>query len=187
MKDIIQTVFDNTVKSYERILADYYPSHGSTGFTERNLTFNFSHNYLIQNPNTIIWQEVPLEKNGGKNEHFDTLIIDNENKTVLIIEAKRLGTNAKYDSIVEDLEKIKEKYASARAVQERLDSGYSLYAMLLVDIWIPKKNGEKKENHKTEFLQIKGDGYFSKPINEEKLSEKETYQLGYKLEKILNV
>ena len=79
MKEIIKTVFDNTVKSYERFLKDYYPAHGSNGFTERNLTFNFSHNYLLENPNAIIWQEVPLSE--GR-EHFDTLIIDADSKTI---------------------------------------------------------------------------------------------------------
>jgi hypothetical protein len=184
MKHLIQTVFDNTVQSYERFLKDYYPAHGANGFTERNLTFNFSHNYLRQSPNAIIWQEVPLVKCGGKREHFDTLIIDNENKSILIIEAKRLGTDAKYNSVQNDLTRIKEKYKFVKDIEDKIDLGYSLYALLLVDIWIPKDKGGQKENQRNQFLEIEGNGYFSKPINEERLSDKETYQIGFKLLKI---
>ena len=54
MKEIIDNVFITTVKSYEKILGRYYPAHGSNGFTERNLTFNFSRNYLLENNNAII-------------------------------------------------------------------------------------------------------------------------------------
>ncbi len=85
---IISTVFEKMCNSYENIFEQYYPSHGSNGFTERNLTFYFSHNYLSINCNSIIWQEVPIDNK----KHFDTLIIDNDNnnKSIIIIEAKRL-------------------------------------------------------------------------------------------------
>jgi len=186
MKDIIKSVFDNTVKSYNRFLKDYYPAHGANGFTERNLTFNFSHNYLLQNPNVIIWQEVPLIKCGGKREHFDTLIIDNENKSIIIIEAKRLGTEAKHNSVQNDFIRIKEKYQFAKGIQDKIELGYSLYALLLVDIWTPKEKGGKKENQKRQFLEIEGNGYFSEPINEKTLSEKEIYQIAFKFVEILH-
>ena len=177
MQNIIKTVFDNTVKSYERFLTDYYPAHGSNGFTERNLTFNISHNYLLKSPNAIIWQEVPL----GNREHIDTLIIDNENKSVFLVEAKRLGTEAKHNSIREDLNRITERYADAQGIEERIKNGYSLYALLLVDIWIPRENGDKKENLKQQFSEIKGEGDFSEIIVKDDLSKKEKYEIGFKL------
>lgn len=34
----IDKVINNTVERYEKILNNYYPSFGSIGFTERNLT-----------------------------------------------------------------------------------------------------------------------------------------------------
>lgn len=182
MENIIKKVFANTVKSYESFLEDYYPAYSSNGFTERNLTFNFSHNYLVENPNTIIWQEVPL----GNREHFDTLIIDRTNKAIFLIEAKRLGTTVKHDSIQQDYNRIITEYEKANGVKERIDSKvYSLYALLLVDIWIPKENGERKRNLKKQFSEYisKSEGTFSEI--KENISKKEIYEIGYKLVKVV--
>ena len=77
---IIKEVFDKMVKEYQRFLKLYYPAHGSNGFTERNLTFNFCHQYLNyhKNQNTkdiIVWQEIPTANPecSKRNNHFDSL------------------------------------------------------------------------------------------------------------------
>lgn len=180
MNKIIIKVFNKTVESYEQILENYYPAYDSNGFTERNQTFNFSHNYLLLNPNAIIWQEVPI----WNKKHFDTLIIDNEENCIIIIEAKRLGTETNFISIQKDFDRIKEKHNSAVGVTDKFNEGYSLYALLLVDLWIPKENREKKLEQKVNFEKMKGFGYFSHPINEDTLESNETYHLGFKLVKI---
>ena len=175
MKELIKTVFDKTVESYERFLGRYYPAHGSNGFTERNLTFNFSHNYLCKNADAFIWQEVPL----GDREHFDTLIIDDQHKSIFCVEAKRLGTEAKQDSILADLKRI---FRFSEEMRKKIDESYAVYAVLLVDIWIPKKNGEKKQNLLNEFKKMENnEAYISLPIHEDTLSEGETYQIALKI------
>lgn len=179
MNEIIKTIFCQTIKSYEQILECYYPSHGSNGFTERNLTFNFSHNYLLHNSKAIVWQEVPI----GSREHFDTLIIDNKEKSIIIIEAKRLGTNAKHESIMKDFSRIETEYHRAKKVEKLIEEGYKLYAMLLVDIWIPMQNGDKKKVQRENFE--KKDGVFSKPIYV--VGSNEDYYIGFKLVEISNV
>lgn len=188
--ELISEVFEKTVESYGKTLKNYYPSHKSNGFTERNLTFNFSHNYLMQcslnkNESVIIWQEVPL----GNREHFDTLIIDEENESIIIIEAKRLGTEAKQHSIQEDFDRIEKSFKLAKGVSERLAKKYSLYALLLVDIWMPKKrkgSANKKENLKYDFENYKTIQSYGRFADEKCLYRsnadfKETYHLGYKL------
>jgi hypothetical protein len=182
MKELIKTVFNKTVASYERFLGRYYPAHGSNGFTERNLTFNFSHNYLIKNDNAFVWQEVPL----GDREHFDTLIIDDEHKSILCIEAKRLGTEAKQISIEADLKRIR---LCAEEIREKIDKNYAVYALLLVDIWIPRENeengvkGKKKRNMLDAFKKMGNvETYISSSIQDKKpLSKKETYQIALKV------
>jgi len=174
MKEFIKTVFNRTVVSYERFLGRYYPAHGSNGFTERNLTFNFSHNYLCENNSAFIWQEVPL----GDREHFDTLIIDDQHESILCIEAKRLGTEAKNDSIKADLKRI---FRFAEEMRKKVNKSYSVYALLLVDIWIPKENGEKKQSLLNQFKEMENnEAYISLPIHKETLSKKETYQIALK-------
>lgn len=154
-KQIIQEVFNNMCKMYESIFTNYYPSHGSTGFTERNLTFYFSHFYLKSANNLsdiIVWQEVPIEEGG----HFDTLIIDTINEKIIIIEAKRLQNDQKFESILKDFDRIDtilvEKKNNRGIKIPSAFSTYDKYALLLADIWIPKDN-ETKEGIKNNFLK----------------------------------
>lgn len=131
----IENVFLATVKSYEKVLGGYYPAHGSNGFTEKNLTFNFSHNYLLENQDAIIWQESPLEK--GK--HFDTLIIDDKKKAIVVVEAKRLQNEKKSESIYNDFRRINNHFKEINLHGEKLS--YTKYGLLLIDVWISKKKG----------------------------------------------
>ena len=154
-KQIIQEVFNNMCKMYESIFTNYYPSHGSIGFTERNLTFYFSHFYLkIANnlSDIIVWQEVPIEEGG----HFDTIIIDTINKIIFIIEAKRLQNDQKIESIRSDFNRIGEILITKNNEHGiKIPSTFSTYdkfALLLADIWIPKDNNTK-ETIKNIFLE----------------------------------
>lgn len=156
-KQIIQEVFNNMCKMYESIFTNYYPSHGSTGFTERNLTFYFSHFYLKSANNLsdiIVWQEVPIEEGG----HFDTLIIDTINEKIIIIEAKRLQNDHKIDSISKDYGRIVDIFINKNNEHgikiPSTFSTYDKYALLLTDIWIPKDNNTK-ETIKNNFLEYK--------------------------------
>jgi len=90
----------------------------------------------------------------------------------------------KDESIKRDFDRIKKKYRFARGVEEKIKEGYSLYALLLADIWIPKVKGERKLTQKDSFQRIGKEGYFSIPINEEKLSNKETYHIVITFEKV---
>lgn len=135
MKDIIDSVFKATVKSYEKILSKYYPAHGSNGFTERNLTFNFSNNYLLKTPDAIIWQESPLKDR----KHFDTLIIDEEKRAIIVVEAKRLQNEKKTESIYNDFRRINNHFGEINLHGDKLS--YSKYGLLLIDVWISKKKG----------------------------------------------
>lgn len=180
MKEIINNVFETTVKSYEKILSGYYPAHGSNGFTERNLTFNFSHNYLLENQDAIIWQESPLKD--GK--HFDTLIIDEEKRAIIVVEAKRLQNEKKTESIYNDFRRINNHFEEINLPSDKLS--YSKYGLLLIDVWISKK---KEDNDKRAILLkelILDDRY--NDIRHEKLEVKidsfdcsESYHLVYKL------
>ncbi len=175
MGNFINEIFKATAKSYENILSRYYPSHGSNGFTERNLTFNFSHNYLTGNPEAIIWQECPLKEKG----HFDTLIIDENKKSVIVIEAKRLQSDGKKESIEADSKRIKEKYHEINGIEKY--AGYQKYALLLVDAWVSKERVEKDNRHKLlhEFASAES-------ISEIKINFdcSERYYLAYKLQEI---
>jgi len=179
---IISTVFEKMCNSYENIFEQYYPSHGSNGFTERNLTFYFSHNYLSINCNSIIWQEVPIDNK----KHFDTLIIDNDNnnKSIIIIEAKRLQSTDKFNEIEADYKKIIENWCQVNKISEEPFKAYKKYVLLLADIWILNE-AVNKTKLKNDFEEFK----FDKSLNKQKSKEirnmenysKEKYYLMYNL------
>jgi len=106
----IDKVINNTVERYEKILNNYYPSFGSIGFTERNLTFNFCSSFynIAAEKDLVIWQEVPIKDgSSNKKEHFDSLIISRTEKKLYLVEAKRINTKNKIDSAESDLKRIK--------------------------------------------------------------------------------
>lgn len=180
MVNFIEEIFSATVTSYKSILSCYYPAHRSNGFTERNLTFNFSYNYLLKNEEAIIWQESPLED--GK--HFDTLIIDDKRKTIIIVEAKRLQNENKSIQIAKDFEKINTHFGEIKLEDQR--KTYSKYGLLLIDIWISKtKNDNDKRAKLLDKLNLdlqSGNNIFSKRgVDIDYTSYKEKYYLAYKL------
>ncbi|MDX9697498.1 MAG: hypothetical protein RBT49_17030 [Bacteroidales bacterium] len=167
-QEVVQEVFYNMSKMYESIFTSYYPSHGSNGFTERNLTFYFSHFYLKNANNLsdiIIWQEVPIQ--GG--EHFDTLIIDTVNEMFFIIEAKRLQNKGKFESIKDDFEKIIQKNNQIKIPHEF--TLFDKYAILLTDIWVPENNNKIKKDIRDNFIDFKSE------LNIEKSIEKHTIKI----------
>jgi len=181
-KQIFEKVFLGTVQTYKNTLANYYPSFDSIGFTERNLTFNFSHNYLCFNPKAKIWQEVPIknENVGGKhNEHFDTLIIDEINELIIIIEAKRLNSSVQFNAIKDDFNRMLNKHHLVNDFDKM--KSFKKYGILLSDIWIPKDNDKtsKKSDLKDKFKLFEANKRFEFyfKIIDVDISEKENYHL----------
>lgn len=160
----VYEVFEETVKSYETILNQYFPSLKKTRFTERNQTFFFAHNYLNSNADSIIWQELPIQfenRNEVENKttksagHIDTLIIDKKKEAIIFIEAKcisegksRIGD--RLEAIQQDLKRldniVTRKPNAGRCPQFPLvTEKYAKYILILADIW---NSGEGSESSK---------------------------------------
>ena len=120
--DVISKTYTSIINEYDRIFntEQYLPTKASrysiNGFTERNLTFNFCHNYLNlikqeqeENPNAIVWQEVPINNTNG--EHIDSIIIDKYNNWVIYLEAKRFYDIHHFKYLLDDLKRIKKKHS----------------------------------------------------------------------------
>lgn len=140
MKKLIEKIrktFIDTGETYANTFKYYYPSHGENGFTERNQTFNFSHNYLKNDYNAVVWQELPV-KCSEKKGHIDTLIVDNELKAVLFIEAKRISKNQisrEFISIKEDIKRLCAEDFIASIPQGVVIDNYQHYILYLTDTW----------------------------------------------------
>lgn len=181
---LIDDAFEGTCSDYGRMLNEYYPSFKSSGFTERNLTFNFCHNLLKINHKLIVYQEVPIEEG----QHFDSLVIDDEEKLLIIIEAKRLNSIKKMEEIEDDCKKMMIKYDQINGYERRKD--YRKWAIILVDLWIPRneKKSHTKNQLKNIFVNLAPNSDTEKNINKSKeitikvgkISDLEEYHLLYK-------
>lgn len=133
----IDKTFTDTGKTYINTFKHYYPSHNGNGFTERNQTFNFSHNYLKDGYDAVVWQELPV-KCSQKEGHIDTLIIDNVLEVILFIEAKRITKSQisrKFTSVIEDMERLCAYDFIESIPHGALIKNYRHYILYLADTW----------------------------------------------------
>lgn len=142
---MIETILKRMQARYSRMLDTYYPSFETTGFTERNLTFNFCHEALCLNENLIVWQEAPLS---DKEQHLDSVIFDDVDKSIYIVEAKRLGAEGAKSSIENDMKRLEDlsnQWTKIRGVDDCYvpeRKHYKKYFVILVDLWAPHKSTE---------------------------------------------
>ena len=95
LKTSLDDVFDRYAEQYSAILNKIYPSKGSTGFTERNLSVNFSKAYedIAGKDSAISWFEFQF---GAKSrQHVDLVLLDYLSKELYIVEAKRFSNPTK--------------------------------------------------------------------------------------------
>lgn len=135
---------------YKRIFHYYYPAHGSTGFTERNLSVNFARAIETTSSDTFAWYEVPLDR---KIEHFDAMVVNMAAKEIYIIESKRFtNPKKKLKEVAYDIQRITNKN-NQHIVQKKLKmtdiEEYTVYGVILADVWLettPKKEIFKNWN-----------------------------------------
>ena len=130
-------VFENYRYNYQRIFSLLYPSKNSTGFTERNLSVNFANAYERINPSAITWFEFQFGENN--NLHYDAVIIDPENKRLLLIESKRFSNpHTKIASIANDIDRIQNvKINYLHDFMSRIPDilNYQIFGVILADVW----------------------------------------------------
>ena len=139
MEEILKTAFDETARRYANIFSHYYPAHGSTGFTERNLTNNFVSSLEKVHGDCIPWFEAPIGSDYKK--HIDAVVFAPGLKTSVMIESKRFNNpNAKMEEIFRDFDRICDK--NNQATIEKGKNGFEIskkYGVLLANVWIETK------------------------------------------------
>ncbi len=138
-------VFERYKNIYCNIFNTLYPSKNSTGFTERNLSVNFSKAYESEYPHAITWFEFQFGKNNSL--HYDALIIDPVNKDLYLIESKRFSKLfSKIREVQCDIERINDAATLYKnEFSNRIDnfSEYTMYGIILADVWTENKNKTK--------------------------------------------
>ncbi len=135
---MIEQVFSNFKKEYDHILCSFYPSLGSTGFQERNLTTNFAKAYekTFKEDDIVVWFE--LQFGEQKNNHFDCLIINKNKQHIYLIESKRfVSSDTKKNSVEKDIMRINDYVRFGFKKDERFKDykDYEVYGLILADVW----------------------------------------------------
>lgn len=137
----LEDVFKEYLSIYQHIFASFYPSLGSTGFQERNLTVNFSKAYekTHQEENVFSWFELQFGKKN--NEHFDCLIVNSSKREIFFVESKRFTSSSKKKSICDDINRINDFSDRGLDLDKRFKKykDYSVYGLILADVWQENK------------------------------------------------
>ena len=145
-------VINKYKENYVKMLEILYPSKGSSGFTERNLSVNFAKAYEEIHPNAITWYEFQFGENN--NLHYDAIIINPDQKELVIVEAKRFSNlNKKIREIGNDISRIVD-YNQVEFLGRLSDfNKYSIVGVILADVWA---NASKSKHKIKESFDNKG-------------------------------
>ena len=192
MEILTNAVFENYRNRYNRILTTFYPSIGSTGLQERNLTVNFAEAYkdAFHERDVISWYELQFSKKvldkdvqsgdadriaEKENNHLDCIIIDKTERKLFLVESKRFtNTTGKSTAITKDIERIID-FAKGSVKDERfvrLDrlENFSVYGVILADVWTENRKKQevldsfKNEKYFSDKTDLTGDEYIYNTI-----------------------
>lgn len=156
-KQRLEKVMELYHNRYNSILERIKPSIQSNGFAEHNQTVNFVSAYELISCNkkeaVSSWYEFQILNGKRSNNRIDGIIINHSAKEIYLIEAKRISRNKvwkKKTELIDDYCRIMQLDKTSRFTEVLKDenvSAYSIYGILLFDIWTENK-AEKKLYHK---------------------------------------
>ena len=140
----ISQVFDAYGNIYRNMLSKFYPSKGSTGFSERNLSVNFAKAYEsvneVDDQGVYSWFE--FQFGNSNNNHIDAVVMNEKLREIYIIEAKRYSNpNKKMTEVGEDIGRIFDFYDEIKKENDGLSPRINLYkfdkvyGVILADVW----------------------------------------------------
>ncbi len=137
MQSNIEQILKEYKNQYLKIFKNLYPSEGSVGFTERNLSVNFCNAFEKVHREACAWYEVSFEE--SSKYHFDAILVNPPTKEVFIIEAKRFSDpSGKLTSLGNDISRILEMDNKNRILNKLYDkdvANYTTYGVVLADVW----------------------------------------------------
>lgn len=160
-KQRLEKVMELYHNRYNAILERIKPSIQSNGFAEHNQTVNFVSAYELISCNkkeaVSSWYEFQILNGKRSNNRIDGIIINHSAKEIYLIEAKRISRNKvwkKKTELIDDYCRIMQLDKTSRFTEVLKDenvSDYSIYGILLFDIWTENKAGKKLYHKWSEF------------------------------------
>lgn len=149
-KQRLEKVMELYHNRYNAILQRIKPSIQSNGFAEHNQTVNFVSSYeLIAGEKKEVvssWYEFQIPNGKRSDNRIDGIIINHSAKEIYLIEAKRISRNKvrkKKAELINDYCRIMQLDKASRFTEVLKDenvSDYSIYGILLFDIWTENKS-----------------------------------------------
>ncbi|MGN4997524.1 hypothetical protein [Aeromonas sp. 61P] len=179
MQAFLDLLIKHMRERYAHIFTSYYPAHGSTGFTERNLTNNFVSAMERVYPGTCFsWFEAPICTTDNK--HLDAVVFTETD--VFFIEAKRFtAPQSKTHSVRSDLERM-QSTESQKLIEQGLLKPIKRqrYAVVLADVWTETKG--KREIFETWPACLENESFFyAKTIEFSELPIEGEWKNNYKI------
>lgn len=139
---LIDKVFNEYCDSFNRSLncLKVWPwTDDKTVIHESNQVHRFLDAYQKTGKNIITWMELPVYQDQKSLAHIDAFIVDNDNKLIFFIEAKRFSKPAQVESLQADVNRLF-KIAHKIYLDKNRFKGLSLleydsYMISLADIW----------------------------------------------------
>lgn len=133
---IIEKVINNAADNFGKSANTFWPAFDYNGFNERNLSFQFAHEFM-KRPSSHAFMEVPFpDKITKKHKYrFDAFVFDSS--IGIFIECKRLYHKDKYEEILLDLERMNKKNIS-RIFDEmyRIKTWpKNIFALIIAESW----------------------------------------------------
>lgn len=164
-KQRLEKVMEIYHNRYNDILERIKPSIKSNGFAEHNQTVNFVSAYeLIAGDNKEVvssWYEFQIPNGKRSDNRIDGIIINHSAKEIYLIEAKRISRNNVQDKkaeLVADYRRIMQLDKVIRfteVLKGENVSDYSIYGILLFDIWTENEAEKELYRNWNEFCNSK--------------------------------
>jgi hypothetical protein len=127
VSEVITSVLQQAAKNFAVSLDEFYPSYGSNGLNERNLTYQMSKAFAARS-NAHAFMEVPFLNPVTERYEFriDCMLFDPT--TVAFVECKRLYSPEKAEQLRLDFHRMS-------AITRAETSERSVYRVMLAETW----------------------------------------------------
>lgn len=148
--------FDEILKEikghYVNVLSKFYPTVGSRGFTEVNLTVACGNAFAKTCSEAVIWYELPFTKEPKDKFHVDLAIFIPKERHLVLVESKRFSESGKVKECTDNLKRISDPWnirellkVHSKHNEGLVDKYKTVTACILADVWTESERTFKQK------------------------------------------
>lgn len=139
-------ILEEIKEHYVNVLSKFYPTVGSRGFTEENLTVAFGNAFAKRFQEAVIWYEFPFVTKPTDSFHVDLAIFIPEERHLVLVESKRFSERGKDNECTRDFKRISDPENIVALLKEYSKHNEGIVnkydkvtACILADVWTESK------------------------------------------------